>query len=58
MQRLSQGNLAVIGGAILFPCNDRASYISGTGLYIDSAYPLNLARYGDRPGRSDLRPSE
>jgi NAD(P)-dependent dehydrogenase (short-subunit alcohol dehydrogenase family) len=52
------GNTADIGAAILFLCDDRASYITGTELYIDGAYSLNLVRYDDRPGRSDLRPAE
>jgi NAD(P)-dependent dehydrogenase (short-subunit alcohol dehydrogenase family) len=52
------GNTADIGEAVAFLCDPRASYITGTELYIDGAYSINLVRYDDRPGRSDLRADE
>lgn len=49
------GETSEIGQTITFLCGDAASYITGTELYVDGGYSINLVRYDDRPGRSELR---
>ncbi|MBS1154302.1 MAG: hypothetical protein H6R07_226 [Proteobacteria bacterium] len=49
------GNTDEVGEVVAFLCDERASYITGTELYIDGAYSINVVRQDDRPGRTALR---
>lgn len=47
------GNTTEIGETVAFLCDERASYITGTEIYIDGAYSINIVRQDDRPGRRE-----
>lgn len=46
------GNTSEVGEVVAFLCNEKASYITGTEIYIDGAYSINGIRQDDRPGKS------